>query len=139
MKQIFIVMTACLLSISVRAQIKKFRDIIGIWDIAGEQNAGASLQIIDSSTIVLTYLGERKNITDYKIDFSKSPIWFDFSTKDNTSTLQVKSLIQILGDDIIKWQLFVDEDRPDHFSSSKGELFYLKRSKSNITSAVVSN
>ena len=139
MKQVLIVMAACLLSISASTQIKKFGDIIGIWDITGEQNAGASLQIIDSSTIVLTYMGERKNITDYKIDFTKSPIWFDFSTKDSTSTLQVKSLLQILGDNMIKWQLFVDEDRPDHFSSSKGELFYLKRSKSNITSAVVSN
>ena len=139
MKQIFMVMAACLSVISASAQIKKFGDIIGIWDIAGEQNAGASLQIIDSATIVLTYMGERKNITDYKIDFAKSPIWFDFSTKDSISTLQVKSLLQILGDDIIKWQLFVEEDRPDHFSSTKGELFYLKRSKSNITSTVVSN
>jgi hypothetical protein len=139
MKQIFIVVAACLVSISASAQTKKFRDIIGIWDIAGEQNAGASLQIIDSSTIVLTYMGEKKNITDYKIDFTKSPIWFDFSTKDSTSPLQVKSLLQIVGDDMIKWQLFVEEDRPDHFSSSKGELFYLKRSKSNISSIVVSN
>ncbi|HMK25970.1 MAG TPA: hypothetical protein VK483_08080 [Chitinophagaceae bacterium] len=139
MKQIFIVMAACLLSISARTQIKKFRDIIGSWDITGEQNTGASLQIIDSSTIVLTYMGERKNITYYKIDFTKSPIWFDFTTNDSTSTVQVKSLLQILGDDMIKWQLFVDEDRPDHFSSSKGELFYLKRSKSNISSTVVNN
>ena len=139
MKRILVVMAACLLSIPAGAQTKKFRDIIGTWDIAGEQNTGASLQIIDSSTIVLTYMGERKNITDYKIDFTKSPIWFDFSTTDSTSTVQVKSLLQILGDDMIKWQLFIDEDRPDHFSSSKGELFYLKRSKSNITSAVVSN
>ena len=139
MKQIFIVMAACLLSISASTQIKKFRDIIGTWDVTEEQNAGASLQIIDSSTIVLTYMGEKKTITDYKIDFTKSPIWFDFSTKDSTSTLQVKTLLQILGDNMIKWQLFIDEDRPDHFSSSTGELFYLKRSKSNITSAVVSN
>ena len=139
MKQIFIVIAACLLSISASAQIKKFRDIIGTWEIAGEQNAGASLQIIDSSTIVLTYMGERKNITDYKIDFTKSPIWFDFSAKDSISTLQVKSLLQIFGDDTIKWQLFVDEDRPGHFSSSKGELFYLKRSKSNSVTAVVNN
>ena len=139
MKQILIGMAACLISITASAQTKKFSDIIGTWDIAGEQNAGASLQIIDSSTIVLTYMGEKKNITDYKIDFTKSPIWFDFATKDSTSTVQVKSLLQILGDNMIKWQLFVDEDRPDHFSSSKGELFYLKRSKSNITSAVVSN
>ena len=139
MKQILIVMAACLLSITASAQIKKFRDIIGTWDIAGEQNNGASLQIIDSSAIVLTYMGEKKNITDYKIDFTKSPIWFDFSTNDSASTVQVKSLLQILGDDMIKWQLFIDEDRPDHFSSSKGELLYLKRSKSNNTSAVVSN
>ena len=139
MKNFLLIAISCLLVFSANSQVKKFKDIIGLWDIAGEQNAGASLQIIDSATIVLTYMGEKKSIIDYKIDFTKSPIWFDFSTKDSTSTLRVKSLLQIIGDDMIKWQLFIEEDRPNHFSSAKGELFYLKKSNAGTTAAVSTN
>lgn len=139
MKKIWVVMGACLLCLTASTQTKKFRDIIGHWEIAGEQNAGASLQINDSSSIVLNYMGEKRIITDYKIDFTKSPIWFDFSTKDSTSMLSIKSLLQIMGDDTIKWQLFIDEDRPNHFSSTKGELFYLKKTRPASTTSVVSN
>lgn len=139
MKKFGVVMGICLLSLTASTQTKKIRDIIGHWEIAGEQNAGASLQIIDSSAIVLNYMGERRIITDYKIDFTKSPIWFDFSTKDSSSTLSIKSLLQIIGDETIKWQLFIDEDRPHHFSSTKGEVFYLKKTRPGPATGVVSN
>ena len=121
-------------------QQKKLKDLIGRWEIVGEKNDSASLEVIDSSTIILNYMGEKKRIIDYKIDFQKSPIWFDFSTGDSSSTVVVKSLLEIMNDDMIKWQLFVDEDRTDHFSSSKGELYYLRKAKPvAITTAIVSN
>ncbi|MBC7872613.1 MAG: hypothetical protein H7Y01_01380 [Ferruginibacter sp.] len=128
-----------LLSVAANSQLKKITDIRGHWDIAGEQNAGASLQILDSSTIILTYMGKKMNIIDYKIDFTKSPVWFDFSTKDTGSAVMIKSLLQVIGDDMIKWQLFLDEERPSHFSSTKGEMFYLKKARTGITTAAVSN
>jgi hypothetical protein len=120
-------------------QQKTLKDLIGRWEIVGEQNDSASLEVTDSSTIILNYMGEKKRIIDYKIDFQKSPIWFDFSTGDSSSVVLVKSLLEIMNDNMIKWQLFVDEDRTDHFSSSKGELYYLRKAKSAIGSAVVIN
>ena len=62
-------------------QQKQLKDLIGRWEIVGEQNDSASLEVIDSSTIILNYMGEKKKIIDYKIDFQRSPIWFDFSTR----------------------------------------------------------
>jgi hypothetical protein len=121
------------------SQAKKIRDLTGNWNIAGDQNAGASLQIVDSSTIILTYRGETKALFDCKIDFTKSPAWFDFSTRDSSGVLKVKSLLQVISDDMIKWQLFIDEDRPAYFSSTKGELLYLKRSVTRNTGAIVTN
>ena len=118
------------------SQQKKLKDLVGRWEIVGELNTGACLEILDSSTMVLVYNGEKKKIVDYKIDFSKSPIWFDFSTGDSTSVVTVKSLLEIMNDNMIKWQLFMDEDRTVHFSSSKGELFYLRKSASG-TNAIV--
>jgi hypothetical protein len=121
------------------SQQKKFRDLVGRWEIVGEQNDSASLEIIDSSTIILSYMGEKKKIIDYKIDFQKSPIWFDFSTRDSSSNVVVKSLLEIINDSMIKWQLFVEEDRTDHFSSTKGELYYLRKAKPSISTAIVAN
>ena len=121
-------------------QQKQLKDLIGRWEIVGEQSDSASLEIIDSSTIILSFMGEKKRIIDYKIDFQRSPIWFDFSTSDDSSsTVLVKSLLEIMNDNMIKWQLFVDEDRTDHFSSTKGELFYLRKAKPANSNAIVVN
>ena len=120
-------------------QQKQLKDLIGRWEIVGEQSDSASLEIIDSSTIILNYMGERKKIIEYKIDFQRSPIWFDFSTGDSSSTILVKSLLEVMNDSMIKWQLFVDEDRTAHFSSTKGELYYLRKAKPAVITAMVNN
>lgn len=125
MTRILFLLFAFMLVTAANSQPRKFNDLIGTWQITGEQKA--SLQVIDSNTIILTYMGEKKNVTNYKIDFTKTPIWFDFSTEDDGSKVHVKSLLEITGDDMIKWQLFVDEDRTPHFSSTKGEMFYLRK------------
>ena len=120
-------------------QQKQLKDLIGRWEIVGEQSDSASLEIIDSSTIILNYMGERKKIIEYRIDFQRSPIWFDFSTGDSSSTVMVKSLLEVMNDNMIKWQLFVDEDRTEHFSSTKGELYYLRKAKPAAITAMVNN
>lgn len=120
-------------------QQKQLKDLIGRWDIVGEQADSASLEVIDSATIILCYMGEKKKIIDYKIDFQRSPIWFDFSAGDSSSTFFVKSLLEIMNDNMIKWQLFLDEDRTDHFSSTKGELYYLRKTRPVTGNPIVSN
>lgn len=121
-------------------QQKQLKDLAGRWEVFGDKDNNATLEVIDSSTILLTYNGEKKKLTNYKIDFAKSPIWFDFSTEgDSSSTIAVKSIIEIVNESMIKWQLFVDEERTPFFSSSKGELFYLRKTRSAITTSVVSN
>jgi hypothetical protein len=140
MKKLFIA-AGVLISFSLHpfCQSKKIQDIIGRWNIIGDQNAAVRLEIIDSADISLTYMGEEKKILNYKMDFSKSPLWFDFSVKDTSSSIMnVKSIMEVINDGLIKWQVFVDEDRPDHFSSGKGELFYLKKEKINTNANTVS-
>jgi hypothetical protein len=117
------------LGITGFSQQKKLKDLLGHWEIVSDKNVEARLEVIDSSTIVLTYMGEKKKIIDYKLNFEKSPIWFDFSTEDSASMVTVKSLLEIVNDNMIKWQLFIDESRPDYFSSTKGDLFYLRKVK----------
>lgn len=142
MKKILIVAAISFIAIKGIAQQKKMKDLVGHWEVIGDKDNTASLDVVDSSTIILTYNGEKKKVLDYKIDFTRSPIWFDFSTPDDSSTVvAVKSLIEIMNDSMIKWQLFVDEERTPYFSSSKGELFYLRKTKNItvVTAAVASN
>jgi len=139
MKKIFLMLIVLFAGIQAFNQQKQFRDLVGRWEIVGEQGDSASLEVIDSSTIILSYMGEKKRIIDYKIDFQKSPIWFDFSTVDSASSIvAVKSILEMVNDNMLKWQLFLDEDRTDHFSSTKGELFYLRKAKPAITTGVAS-
>lgn len=142
MKKILFILAIPVFAIKGVSQQKKMKDLIGRWEIFGDKDNSATLDVIDSSTIILTYNGEKKKLTDYSIDFTKSPIWFDFSTAgDSNSVVAVKSLIEIMNDNMIKWQLFIDEERTPYFSASKGELFYLKKAKSVSTTAtaIVSN
>ena len=125
MKKFAFVVGLVLFSVAGFSQPKKLKDMIGRWEIAGEQ--GAILEIVDSATISLTYQGDTRQITNVKTDFTKSPFWFDFSTKYSSSVMQVKSLVEIIGDNMLKWQLFIDEDRTPYFSASKGEILYLKK------------
>jgi len=139
MKKIFFVLMILFTGTEAFNQQKQLKDLIGRWEIVGEQSDSASLEIIDSSTIILNYMGERKKIIDYKIDFQRSPIWFDFSTGDSSSTVMVKTLLEVMNDSMIKWQLFVDEDRTEHFSSTEGELYYLRKAKPAAITALVNN
>ena len=110
-------------------QAKKFQDLIGKWEITGEQQSGASLEVIDSANLYITYMGEKKKILDYKIDFSKSPHWLDFTIQDTSGVIAVKSLFEIMNDSVIKWQLFLADDRTTHFTAKNGELYYLKKAR----------
>src|SRR6188474_1067709 len=140
MKKIFLMLIILFVGTQAFNQQKQFKDLVGRWEIVSDQTDSASLEIIDSSTIILSFMGEKKRINDYKIDFQRSPIWFDFSTSDDSSsTVLVKSLLEIMNDNMIKWQLFVDEDRTDHFSSTKGELYYLRKARPSIVTAIVAN
>src|SRR5436190_1812691 len=129
MKTILIVMAATLIfNVAGVSQVKKFQQMIGSWEIVSSQDPGGKLEIIDSSTIVIRFMGEEKKLLQYKFDFSKSPFWFDFTAKDSASVSNFKSLIEFVNDDTMRWQIFIDEERPDHFSSEGGEVLYLKRS-----------
>jgi hypothetical protein len=119
------------------AQMSKLAALSGKWEISGETNA--SLEIIDSSNILFTYMGENKKISNVRFDLSKSPHWFDFTAKDSVGEMHVKGLMEIVNENIIKWQLFIDEERPAHFTTAAGELLFLKRKISPGSTVVTSN
>jgi hypothetical protein len=125
----------------MKAQIKTYAELVGKWEIVGEGMQGATLEIIDSSNIYLTYDGQRKKAHSISLDTRRNPAWFDFSVPDSTDStpgdLRIKTLLQVYGNGVMKWQLFLDDERSEYFTASKGEMFYLKKSKAE-TGAVAS-
>jgi hypothetical protein len=130
-KCLIIIISFIFFSQAVSGQVKRFEDLIGKWDIAGE-DVGGSLEIIDSANIYLTYMDQRKKVITYSLDLTKSPVWFDFTVPDTSGILEVKSLVQVFGDNALKWQIFVDEDRSNYFTASRGELLYLKKTRTGV-------
>ena len=112
-----------------------FDKLIGKWVINSDDGTPAYLEIIDSANILLTYQGETRKCENTKMNFDKSPYWFDFTSKDGDSAIHVKTILEVFDNDVAKWQLFVDEERTPHFTATKGEILYLKKAKGAITVA----
>lgn len=114
------------ISLGASAQKLSIKNLVGRW----ETPDGAGLEIIDSSRVFITYGTERKQILSFQTDFSKSPCWFDFVVKDSAQQLSsMKSLILLEGNDILKWQVFEDGNRPVNFTTDTGEIVILRRKK----------
>ena len=126
MQKIWMGLFAVFIGLNVSAQKLSIKNLMGRWETAD----GAGLEIIDSSRIFVTYGNERKQILTYDADFSKSPYWFDFVVKDSAQQLStMKSLLLLQGNDVLKWQVFEDGNRPSDFISDRGNLVILRRRK----------
>ena len=130
--KIFLLSAIILLSaVTGFSQSKTLQDLIGRWEVLGDSAFGSGLVVADSSNIILTYNGEKKKVLTYSLDFSKSPIWFDFTVEEADSIIKVKSILELIDHTNLKWQLFLNEERSERFSPVKGEFFYLKKSQTS--------
>ena len=127
-KFLVVVMLACA-SQSILAQTKTIANLTGRWEAIDNSKERGGLEIIDSNQLYLVYGDQKRKIESYKADFSRSPAFFEFTVKDSTNTITLKSLIQLVNDDVLKWQIFDVEQQPVFFVSDRGDLLYLKRKK----------
>ncbi len=108
---------------------RSIQSLVGSWEAVRAANEGGGLEVVDSATLYLVYGDQKKKITSYKADFTQSPVRFDFAVKDSTETINLKSLIEFINNDMIKWQLFEGDAMPVHFVNDRGEILYLRRKK----------
>jgi hypothetical protein len=111
---------------TVAAQSQNIKSLVGRWEAVDKDNAGGGIEIVDSSRIFLVFGKDRKPIVSFNADFSKTPAWFDFTIKDTTGNTKFQSLLQVINEDLIQWQLF-DGTRPSNFSTAQGEILFLRR------------
>ena len=121
-KSVFLLFVFTALFCGASAQNHSLKNLVGKWESAD----GAGFEVIDSSRIFLTYMGERKQISSYQADFSKTPCWFDFTIKEGSSTIELKSLLLFVNENLLQWQVF-EEERPLNFNTSVGNILNLKR------------
>ena len=132
MKFVYLCLMFLLVAGNSIGQQRTFQDLVGRWEVLGDQVAGSGLVVADSSNIILTYAGEKRKVLAFDLDFSKSPIWFDFTVQEGDSVIKVKSLIQLIDSANLKWQLFLNEERTESFTPTRGEFFYLKKAQTSI-------
>ena len=108
---------------------KKFPpQLIGQWE-GLQKDASSGLEFTGSDSVYLFYNNEKKLATQIHLDASKNPLWFDFAVEDGSEQIQVKSLLIVINEDLLKWQVFTQEARPAHFTESAGETMFLRRKK----------
>lgn len=125
---LFVILGLCLHMDSF-AQKRTIQSLVGHWEAVDSENASGGIEVLDSSKLFLVYGTERKPIVSYTADFTKAPGWFDFTIKDSSGTMALKSLLQFINDDLIQWQVFDESVRPAHFVESEGTMVYLRRKK----------
>lgn len=117
-----------LCSLIMMAQQKFPSQLIGQWE-GLNKDASSGLEFTSTDSVFLFYNNEKKTATQVQLDASKNPLWFDFSINDGSELIQVKSLLIVVNDDLLKWQLFTQEARPAHFKQDEGEMMFLRRKK----------
>ena len=127
MKKLLILMI--LFSIhSVNAQ-QKNNSIIGKWIGTDERSETGGIEFSNNNTAKLLMMGKEMPITEYKVDYSKNPIWVDLIVKKNGQTMTLFGLIEFIDPNTIRWEVFpMANKRPITFSGkSETTSIILKR------------
>src|SRR5688500_9983646 len=128
MKKGMLAVICFLISAQVMAQ-RSIQSLVGRWEDVRAASECVGLDVGASTAIHMVYCIEKKKIVSYKADFSVTPVRFDFVIKDSTETITLKSLLDFVNDDLIKWQLFEGDAKPIYFANDSGEIMYLRRKK----------
>jgi hypothetical protein len=100
-----------------------FQDLVGSWRNKG----GAGLDIVDSNTVFIVRGDQRKLAMAKLSDVNKAPVTFNLTIKDSSKITTLKGLLMLVGENMLQWQVFDSETRPASYSSSRGDMLFLKR------------
>ena len=135
MKQILIICTTFLfLSIPSFSQNRNIENLMGSWECIDQKDDRGSFDFIDSSKVYFTYMGEKKQVVNYKVDFSKTPYWFSLTLKDENETIEIKSFLYFIDDNNIKWEVVLVDEGGKNLNDNSTEVVMLRR-KSMATAA----
>jgi hypothetical protein len=128
MNKLLLVLLLLLAGGSAMAQTSAYKDFLGKWGGTDEEKHVGSLNFLDSSRLMMSMMGREPVRVYYRLDASGTPVKLDIYRDPSRTGMSLKCLIQLLGPDSLKWQVFPDGKRLDHFQdNSDGTLIVLKR------------
>lgn len=95
------------------------KDLIGKWEGKDESDKMGSIEFIDSVHVVFIVDGETSPRLTYKVDFSKSPGWFDITMNTTEGQQTMKCLLEFVNKDKIKWTTAFGDTRPSNDGKGK--------------------
>jgi len=113
--------------LSGSGQTKSVKDLMGKW--YGEREM-FMLEFIDTANLVMTTMGKKQPQAAYILDLTKSPGWLDIFMGSGKMKTTIKSIIEFVDDETIRWQMPSGIERPNEFSNKPGSaVLTLKRNK----------
>jgi hypothetical protein len=128
MKKVILISLMMIASFYSFSQQKTIQNLIGVWECIDQKNDRGSLEFIDTSKVMIGFMGEKRAVSDFRIDFSKTPYWFSFTVKDGEQMISVKSFLYFVDDNNIKWEVFMD----DETDGSANEVVLLRRKSVSV-------
>ncbi|MES2239362.1 MAG: hypothetical protein V4497_03800 [Bacteroidota bacterium] len=127
MKKILIIII--LFSLHLAHAQKRNNSIIGKWIGTDERSETGGIEFLNNKTAKLLMMGKEMPITEYKVDYSKNPVWIDFIIKRNGQTMTLYGLLEFIDSNTIKWEVFpMVNKRPKSFSGkTQNTSIILKR------------
>ncbi len=104
-------------------QTYSFENLKGNW----RNKQGAGLEIVDSSKLYVVYKDHKKQLVNYAVDFSSNPAVFNFVLKEQSGTVNVKSMLLFINDDLIQWQVMDGDSKPVNYNTSKKDIVVLRK------------
>ena len=129
-----IVVLSLLFSVSGWAQEKEdepkeakeehsFQDLVGAW----RNKSGAGLDFVDSNTVYIVRGDQRRLAKATISDVNKVPVTFNLTVRDSSKLVVLKGLLMLVSDNTLQWQVFDTETKPASFTSTRGDMLFLKR------------
>ncbi len=114
MKKIIpITAVAIFLSLSAaHAQLRNSNDLLGVW--MGPQ---VRVEFTGSTTVSVVFPGSKKQNGTYKADFLLTPATLEMYFTDGNKPLEFKCLVELVGNDKLKWEVFSKTGHPRYFSN----------------------
>ena len=109
---------------------QKSNSIIGKWAGTDDKNQMGGIEFLADGTAKLFIQKQEMPIAEFKVDYSKDPIWVDLITRNNDQTQVLMGLIAFIDSTTIKWEIFPmskADDRPTKFTGKTDTSVILKK------------
>ena len=128
MKRVLILCTSLFIFINFSfSQNRNIENLMGSWECIDQKDDHGSFEFLDSSKVFFTYMGEKKEVVNYKVDFSKTPYWFSLTLKDEKGTIDIKSFLYFIDDNNIKWEVVLVDEGGKNLTDNSTEVVMLRR------------